>query len=488
MKSPVLIIGFDGLRPDAITPERMPNLSRFMQQWTVCRGHRAVFPTETYVNHPSIYTGANPGNHGIIANFYYNRPGTSPSAFFDGSSVSSIEQNDAKHRLFHARTLGELLGEAGMTMRVIGSNSAGSTRLKHHTAHNYLGHLNLPVHNTSLTLPLEEKGFWQQRMGNGPELIKPDYAGSSAVVDAFFDVEVPRGLADVTVLWIGEPDHTCHGDGVDGASTRAAQAHADSLFGRIVDWWQQEGQHTQLMVISDHGHVTIDRHSDLRGALTAAGLRVITSDDMDAGVTPDQMDFIMAGEYCGGLWATQHNPALIQRALKALQAYEETGMLFCRGTSGTPLPEGIFAEELVLSAHERSPDIRFITKGDPERGTIAMEPCLPIGGGAHGGLLPQELLSLCLFAGNRFKPSWENTLPSGPADIAATVLALLGFGKEKTEGLDGRVLRECLVNETPDTAAQVVKETLSAQKGRFQQVLERTQYNGRIYLDKGYRV
>ena len=79
-------------------------------------------------------------------------------------------------------------------------------------------------------------------------------------------------------------------------------------------------------------------------------------------------------------------------------------------------------------------------------------------------------------------------MPSGPADIAATVLALLGFGKEKTEKLDGRVLRECLVNEAPDTSAQVVKETLSAQKRRFQQVLERTQYNGRIYLDKGHMV
>ncbi|KEY60909.1 alkaline phosphatase family protein [Serratia sp. DD3] len=487
MKSSVLIIGFDGLRPDAVTPERMPNLYRLMQEWTVCRGHRAVFPTETYVNHPSIYTGANPSRHGIIANMYYNQPGTSVAPFFDGSSVSSIEQNDTQYPLFQARAMGQILGEANMTMRVIGSNSAGSTRLKHHTAEHYPGHLNLPVHDTASALPQEEKAFWQQRMGNGPALTKPDYAGSQAVVDAFFQVEVPRGLADVTVLWIGEPDHTCHGDGVDGNSTLAALAQADRLFGTLIEWWQQQGQQIQLAVISDHGHVTIARHSNLRGALTDAGLRIITPYDMVAGASPSDADFMMVGAYCGGLWAMQQNPAAINLALEALQGYEETGMLFCRETLGTSLPDGIFSENLVLSHHPRSPDIRFITKGDPERGTIAMEPCLPIGGGAHGGLLPQELQSLCLFAGSRFKSCWENTLPSGPADIAATVLSILGFGQEILDGLDGRVLSECFNNESQNPGLQVVKETLFAQKGRYQQVLERTRYNGKIYLDKGFR-
>ena len=487
MKTPVLIIGFDGLRPDAVTPERMPNLSRFMSAWCVCQGHRAVFPTETYVNHPTIYSGAYPGRHGIIANMYYNRPGTVQTPFFDGSRVDSIEANDAGQSLFQVRTMGEILGDAGMTMRVIGSNSAGSTRLKHHTAHRYPGHLNLPMRDISCTIPQQEKNSWQLRLGEGYPLTLPDLSGSLAVVDSFFQVEVPRGLADVTVLWIGEPDHSCHYDGVDGATTVEAQHQADALFGKIVDWWEQQGQEVQLVVLSDHGHVTVERHSNLRGTLACAGLRVIDHADIEAGASPEDADFVIAGAYCGGLWPTRPDQEVLNRALETLLGYNETGMLFCPEPKNGTLPEGIFPESLVLSAHSRSPDIRFITKGDPERGVIAMESGLPIGGGAHGGLLPQELSSLCVFAGSRFKTSWQNTLPSGPADIAATVLSLLGFNGSTTDALDGRILSECMAEHESRVDTPPKKETFTAEHGNFRQVLESTLYQGRVYLDKGYR-
>ena len=63
-----LVVGFDGLRPDFVTREEMPALAEFVRtshHWT---NYLACFPTETYVNHPTIFSGFRPNRHGIIAN------------------------------------------------------------------------------------------------------------------------------------------------------------------------------------------------------------------------------------------------------------------------------------------------------------------------------------------------------------------------------------------------------------------------------------
>ena len=55
-----LIVGFDGLRPDCVTKEDMPALRAFLdahREWT---NYLSTFPTETYVNHPSIFSGGRP--------------------------------------------------------------------------------------------------------------------------------------------------------------------------------------------------------------------------------------------------------------------------------------------------------------------------------------------------------------------------------------------------------------------------------------------
>jgi predicted AlkP superfamily phosphohydrolase/phosphomutase len=52
-----LLVAFDGLRPDMITPDLMPNLFEFSSQAAVFENHRCVFPSETYVNTTSLVTG-----------------------------------------------------------------------------------------------------------------------------------------------------------------------------------------------------------------------------------------------------------------------------------------------------------------------------------------------------------------------------------------------------------------------------------------------
>ncbi len=49
-----VIVGFDGLRPEMVSAERTPNLHRFAQRAVVAEKHRCCFPSETYVNLPSL--------------------------------------------------------------------------------------------------------------------------------------------------------------------------------------------------------------------------------------------------------------------------------------------------------------------------------------------------------------------------------------------------------------------------------------------------
>ena len=63
-----LLVFFDGLRPDYITPGLMPNLFAFKQTAACGKKHHSVFPTVTRVNAASYATGSYPAMHGLMAN------------------------------------------------------------------------------------------------------------------------------------------------------------------------------------------------------------------------------------------------------------------------------------------------------------------------------------------------------------------------------------------------------------------------------------
>ena len=63
-----LVIVVDGLRPDYVTPELMPRLTRLGQRGIVFNAHHSVLPTVTRVNASSMVTGTYPETHGLLGN------------------------------------------------------------------------------------------------------------------------------------------------------------------------------------------------------------------------------------------------------------------------------------------------------------------------------------------------------------------------------------------------------------------------------------
>src|SRR5687767_3554786 len=117
-----LLIVVDGLRPDYVTPEMMPNLSALGRRGVVFARHHSVYPTVTRVNASSISTGAYPEVHGILGNSVFF-PRVDPNRFLDTGQRTNLEriQQDQDGVLLTAATLGETLRANGKKMLAVGS-------------------------------------------------------------------------------------------------------------------------------------------------------------------------------------------------------------------------------------------------------------------------------------------------------------------------------------------------------------------------------
>src|SRR5437868_3253920 len=85
-----LVIVVDGLRPDYVTNDVMPRLTRLGQRGIVFTAHHSVLPTVTRVNASSFVTGAYPETHGIMGNTIYV-PSASATRTFDTGERQDLE-------------------------------------------------------------------------------------------------------------------------------------------------------------------------------------------------------------------------------------------------------------------------------------------------------------------------------------------------------------------------------------------------------------
>ena len=67
----VILMVWDGLRPDAVTPTATPNLFALTHGGVYFAAHHALYPSLTMVNAAGLATGAASGANGIVANSMY---------------------------------------------------------------------------------------------------------------------------------------------------------------------------------------------------------------------------------------------------------------------------------------------------------------------------------------------------------------------------------------------------------------------------------
>src|ERR1700735_3411096 len=70
----VLLMVWDGLRPDFVTQRDTPNLFKMAREGVRFDRHHSIFPTLTMVNATALATGAPPGVNGLEGNNFYLAP------------------------------------------------------------------------------------------------------------------------------------------------------------------------------------------------------------------------------------------------------------------------------------------------------------------------------------------------------------------------------------------------------------------------------
>ena len=477
----VLIVVFDALRPEFVTPELMPNLHRFASGGVRYVNAHSTFPTETRVNQSAVVTGCYPSRHGIVANkFVLEEWGARRTLNTGDDHELEAAFTQSSGRLFDVPTLGERLASAGRSYATISAGTPGGGRLINHAAEKN-GFFRFAMNRPEASAPAGTTSAITEKIGPLPDYARPALDWISYAVNCYLDYVEREIDPDVMLMWLCEPDESFHHLGIGSPGALRTIAHVDAEFGRILTAHEEQitAGALQIITLSDHGQISLSgERLDLAARLSEAGF--------DAGTSGAEECTIVVAN-AGGIWIKDSDPRLISDVTTWLRAQDWCGPLFTRdGAAGTLT----HAEAGV--AHRRAPDIALVLRyNDDENewghaGMTRHDAIYPVGGGCHGGLSPFELHNFLALSGSAFLQGEAVTAPAGNIDITPTVLELLGL--EVPGGLDGRVLREALRNGPAEDEPPAPRERIYSSSNSEGPVthLSVTEYGTATYLNRAW--
>ncbi|WP_375598737.1 alkaline phosphatase family protein [Devosia sp. Naph2] len=463
-----LLLTFDGLRRDRVSPELMPNLYRFMAEGSDFRNSRSIFPSETRVAVTSTVTGSPPGAHGVVANQFIHA--VRPDGLFRTSEWEDLELAAAAGQLLDRQTMGERMAAAGKTMAVVSTATKGASRMMNSSAH-ALGQPVFTVHGTPVSTPAVHDAVIAQ-LGEIPAAGAPNSARIAYATVALMDVIYPRYTPDFCIFWMNEPDTSSHKFGVLGAETEAAMRVADDNFGHILAWWRAGNGPDNIITMSDHGQIT--------GHAQLATLDII----------PAEFGRASIGSF-SGIYLDDVSDARKAEVVEWLVQQDFCGLVFASDEQGNAIP-GALPWSAVRNNHPRGADVGFTLRAtnsaesySPQTDACLFAAWISQGGGMHGGLNRGELSTVLAAQGPAYRRAYQSDVPCWLPDVIPTVLTTMGLS---TDGTEGRPLVEALVGDDPrfGVAPEVATRVLSAKLHGYEQHLRQWLIEGRTIIDCGW--
>ncbi len=469
-----LIVMFDGLRPDYITPQHMPRLHAFGKKGSYGKHNHSVFPTVTRVNSASYATGSYPSRHGLLGNTVYFPQVDATKGLNTGEAAELMRISEATSgKLLLTPSLGEILQSAGHRLMVFSSGSTGQALLQNHKVSGGA------VVNPDLILPASLAPEIVREIGPPPAAAKPNTARHKWVTDAFCRYSLAPDGPLVSAIWFSDPDATAHAEGIGSPKAMESIRIVDQQFGRILDSLGSRGLAGafNIIVSTDHGFVTDAGKENLTDFLIREGLKK----DRESG------DVVVAG---GALYVKDHDESVIRKIVSLLQAQEWVGALFTRSAKPGAMKgfaEGTLSfESIHWNNAGRTADILVVEDWDDRRNAFGYAgTSFARGIAGHGGSSPYEIHIPLLASGPGFKKAFEGNLPTSNVDIVPTILHLHKIAVPPD--MDGRVMGELLAEPVHPPAEGVKKETIKTSAkhawGTYNLVLERSATGKHYYVD-----
>ena len=467
----VVVVVFDGLRPDMVTPDRMPRLAGFAAESLWFREARSVFPSMTRVATSSIAAGAPPAVHGVVGNAFYF-PEVTREHVLDTSRAEDIALAEARlgAPLLAAETFADRLAAAGLSFSVVHTGSAGSAYvINPRAAAN--GHWTFSVMGARATRTPEAVEEVVARFGPLPPRDLPRFAEVDYAANVFVEHVLAAQKPDVALIWFNEPDTSFHYRCIGSDESRTVLAHADAAFGRILDSLAQQtdADETAIIVASDHGQIGSSGLVRLDHLLTEAGHPAAMASTRRL----NGAKLAVTGGNMGEIRVLDGDLDRRDAIARWLMTRDEIGMVLT--VSDDPVHgavEGTLSTTLVGLDHPRGPGLVYVLRSDvgpdahglPGFGLITAGD-VPLGGGMHGGLNRYELNTVLMLGGAASASPAMTDAPAGIIDIGPTILDL--FGLPASPSMRGRSL---LPREA--RSAPVAVETHEAGSGAFRQRLQ----------------
>src|SRR5205085_4019397 len=87
----VVVVVWDGMRPDFVTERHTPTLWKLAQDGVTFAHHHSVYPTATHVNGAALATGVYPSRSNLLANREY-QPRINPNKCFETADMPIIKK------------------------------------------------------------------------------------------------------------------------------------------------------------------------------------------------------------------------------------------------------------------------------------------------------------------------------------------------------------------------------------------------------------
>jgi arylsulfatase A-like enzyme len=469
----VVLVVWDGMRPDFVTPQYCPNLYTLATNGVFFRKHHPAYVSSTEVNGAALATGANPGHNGILANTEYD-PEFSLLSSYATEGVDAVRRGDfmtGGHYIL-TPTAAELLQAAGIPTIIAGSKPvaqfhdrarARTTPMQQQSPVLFEGKTIPRALADKLKKVNDDKPF-------PPTITQPNSPQDNWTTHALTRELWKHGVPKYTLLWLSDPDKSQHETGVGSPTSLEGIEASDKNLGEVVKALKDKGvwDKTDVMVVSDHGFSTIQRTPDVTAILKKAGFSAFSKLE-----DPEKGDVMVVG--LGGsalIYVVGHEEPVTQRLVDFLQTTDFAGTIFSR----IPI-EGTFPFESVgYVGTNNAPDLIVALRWNAGTNAYGAPGLMTtVGGtagkGSHASLSRFDMNNTLVGHGPDFKRGLVNQVPSGNVDVAPTILWLLG--QQPAASMDGRVLHEALVNST---APAPTPETKRIEASRDVGLFRWTQY------------
>ncbi len=471
----VVLIVWDGMRPDFVTEKYAPTLDKLARDGVRFRNHHSVYPTATDVNGAALATGSYPNRNGLCANLEF-RPDIDSHQPIDTSDPEAIKRGDetSHGKYLSVPTFPELLRQAGKSVALVGTKSVALLFDRHNDW------IVVQMQNRPITIFAGAPMSVKQR-DELTKLIGPFFDETKATAAQRNDFATRAlteffwrdGVPDFSLLWLSEPDLAQHNFAPGSPQALAAIKAVDDDLATVLGALDKNHvrDSTDVLVVSDHGFSTIGRSIDLIALLNSAGFHAATQ----LFESPKPGDIVVAGN--GGtvlFYVQNHDRETTQRLVDWLQRSDFAGVILTGGRLDGTFPlsaarmDTSNAADVVMSFRWNKSENEFQVCGK-----IDADWNRKAGEGSHATLSPFDLHNTLIASGRDFIKNKESDIPTGNVDIAPTILRLLRV--KSPDVIEGRTLSEAMVD------GEKVPWRLRTRTAETNRILERRLYEA--YLE-----